>query len=191
MPVRSVIVVAVTVALSGALALPAYADTPPTPALASNSITVELTNGGLFATVSDSAKTLAPATAPSLTHAADSVNYTVKLQDFAVGDARRGATTWAATVTISDLAVGTTSQAISATAVTLNSAAITAGIAGSSTPYLNQAVTPTAANVAKALAGTTVELGNNTYAWTQTLVVSVPSTALVGTYTGTITNSVA
>jgi hypothetical protein len=34
-------------------------------------------------------------------------------------------------------------------------------------------------------------VGNNTTTWNPTLIVTIPSTAVAGTYTGTVTHSVA
>jgi len=101
---------------------------------------------------------------------------------------------WTATVTSSDFTTGegTADETISKSNVSYWSGAATATsgtavmVPGQATALLAQALS--ASRTAFSATGT---VGNNSATWNPTIVVSIPADAVVGTYEGTITHSIA
>ena len=109
---------------------------------------------------------------------------------------QRGAllTSWTASVTSTDFTTGTATAAetIAKAAVAYASGAATATVGtGVFTP--GQATTPLAQalSVSRTAFAATAAVGNNSATWNPTVVVTIPATAVVGTYSGTITHSAA
>jgi hypothetical protein len=109
---------------------------------------------------------------------------TGSLGPVSVTDNRGGVSSWIATATSTPFTGigGSSSTAVSYTAGTVNETGTITVADGTATT-----LTATAANV---VAPTTVS-GNNTASWAPTLNVSMPTSALADTYTGTVTTSVA
>lgn len=122
-------------------------------------------------------------------------NLTGQLGTVTVTDARASLTaSWTASVATTTFVTGgaTAAETISKSAVSYASGAATSttGVGvftpGQATPVLAAALT-TQQTAFTLTAGT----GNNTAAWNPSLVIAVPAAAVAGTYTGTITHSVA
>lgn len=171
--IRNSFVVAGSVVLVGAMALPAGA--APSSDTAS---TVTVTGGGLAIT--------APATA-SLGSAAPGATATANLAGVQVSDTRAGTIGWTAAVISTDL-TGTISGA-----ATIPAAAARYTPSGVATVTGIAVVTPTTQSnltTAKAVQTATAVVGNNTATWSAALSVVIPGGALADTYSGTLTHSV-
>ena len=101
---------------------------------------------------------------------------------------------WTATVSSTDFTTGggTAAETIAKANVSYWSglATSTSGV-GVFTPGQATAVQAQSLSVPRTAFTLTAGTGNNTAAWNPTLVVSVPAAAVGGTYTGTVTHSVA
>ena len=102
--------------------------------------------------------------------------------------------TWTATVSSTDFTTGgaTADETIAKGQVTYWSGAATA-TSGTAvfTPGQATSANAQALSVARTAFSATAIVGNNSASWNPTLTVNVPATAVTGTYTGTITHSVA
>jgi hypothetical protein len=67
----------------------------------------------------------------------------------------------------------------------------TSGIGGSFTPGQATSADKVSLSISRTALSATGRIGNNTAAWNPTNIINIPSTAVVGLYTGTITHSVA
>jgi len=102
--------------------------------------------------------------------------------------------TWTASVTSSDFTTGdeTAAETITNAGVAYASGAATAttGVGvftpGQATTALRQAL-----SAQRTAFAATAAVGNNSVSWNPTIVVTIPSAAVVGTYAGTITHSAA
>jgi hypothetical protein len=113
-----------------------------------------------------------------------------------VSDTRGNLTaTWTATVTATQFTTGTATpaQTIPASALSYWSgpATSTTGINLTATPGQLTAAQAQSLSTARTAFSVLLAVGNNTVAWNPTVVVTVPASAVAGTYTGTITHSVA
>jgi hypothetical protein len=144
---------------------------------ADTTTTFSLTSGSLSVT--------APASASLSGAATGSATVSGSLGTISISDLRGGTTAWglsAASTTFVGPGAGSTS-----TGVSFNTGAST-GSTGTVTPTSTGATS--IMTVAAVAAGTAVS-GNNTVSFAPDLTVSLPGTALVGAYTGTVTTSVA
>ncbi|ADP81742.1 hypothetical protein [Frankia inefficax] len=157
---------------------------------ATTTVTFTLTGGAL--TIS------APATANLGTAAVGTATLSGSLGAVTVTDARGALLgTWTASVFSTNFTTGggTPSETIAATAV--NYASLTAtSTTGTAVFTPGQATVGLAAPLGTTAPGltafsATAIVGNNTATWNPTLVVNIPSAAVAGTYTGTVTHSVA
>ncbi|MEV6862025.1 hypothetical protein AB0M44_13615 [Streptosporangium subroseum] len=170
-------VMAAAAALAAAFALPAAA--APT---GDTIVTFEITAGTLDITV--------PATADLGAVAAGATSVSGQLGAVTVTDTRGALdATWTATVSSTSFTTGgaTAAETIPASAVTYTPGAATA-TSGTAT------FTPgTAADLATPITAfsATAIVGNNSATWNPTITVALPPAAVAGTYTGTITHSVA
>jgi len=102
--------------------------------------------------------------------------------------------TWTTTVSSSDFVTGggTAAETISAAAVTYWSGPATAssGVATRTPGQANAAAAQTLDTPRTAFSATLIT-GNNSTSWNPTVTVNVPSAVVAGSYTGTITHSVA
>ncbi len=166
----------VAVIMSGAmLSLVALA---PTAHAADTTTTFSLTAGGLSVS--------APSSAALSSAATGSTTLSGSLGTVQVTDARGGTAGWSASATSSSF-TGTGLSVIANSAVDYST-----GLATTSGTVVatSGAATPTAmGSPVTAFTGTVVE-GNNTVSWAPTLRVNLPSNALAGNYSGTITHSV-
>lgn len=108
----------------------------------------------------------------------------------------RGAllTSWTASVTSSDFTTGTETadETIAAANVAYWSGASTASSGvGVFTPGQLTALLKEALSSSRTAFAATAAVGNNSAAWNPTVVVTIPSDAVVGAYSGTITHSAA
>jgi hypothetical protein len=112
-----------------------------------------------------------------------------------VTDTRAALTaTWTATVSATSFTTGggTPAETIPASAVTYWSGPATATIGvGTFIPGQPNADDATSLTESATAFTLTEGTGNNSATWDPTLVVSVPSSGVAGTYTGTVTHSVA
>ena len=109
------------------------------------------------------------------------------LGNVTVTDARGGTTPWSAKAASTTFTNGGTGAGLTeSTAVTYNSGTVTTTGISVIGPKGAVALNATAAEV---VAPDSV-VGNNTAQWNPTLTVTLPSSSLVGSYTGTITTSV-
>lgn len=163
---RISLVVAVSAALVGSVALPATA--------ADTGITVTVQGGGLAIN--------APGAA-ALGSIAPGANANVTLTGVAVTDTRAGTLGWQAQVIMTALTVS--GQTIPASAATYTAAAATVNGTATVTPAAPVADLTTAKTVQTA----TAVSGNNDATWNATLNIAVPAGALAGDYTATLTHS--
>jgi hypothetical protein len=169
---------AVAGGILGGLALLAANALPASAATSGDTITTfSLTGGELAVSVAASA---------ALTNGASgAASVSGTLGSVSVTDARGGTTGWTAsavTTAFAHTGGGTTASGVSYNAgVVTETGDVTATSAGAT------ALTAEAAAVVTASAVT----GNNSGSWNPTLTVALPSNALAGDYTGTITTSVA
>jgi hypothetical protein len=102
--------------------------------------------------------------------------------------------TWTASVSSTDFTTGgaTANETVAKGQVTYWSGAATAS-SGTAVflPGQAAAVNAQALNVARTAFSASAIVGNNSASWNPTLIVNVPAAAVAGTYTGTITHSVA
>jgi len=154
--------------------------------------------GGTLDIVSPADLSLTPITA-----SAPGTDITAQMGVVAVTDSRAATdATWAATVTSTDFVTpgGLASQTIAAALVDYWSGVRLGGGTGNGTFTEAQTLAADAEALANAPTAPAVGLlafshtggsGNNTASWNPTLNVNVPLTSAVGTYTGTVTHSVA
>jgi hypothetical protein len=156
------------------------------PASAGTTTTFSITSGALSVTAPSSV---------ALSDVAPGGNATGALGPVSVADARASLTgAWTASVVSSAFTTGggTTAETIPATAVTYWSglATSTSGL-GVFVPGQLTALNAVAINAPQTAFSRALSVGNSTAAWSPTVTVAVPATAVVGTYTGTITHSIA
>jgi hypothetical protein len=177
---RFIIVAGVGVAVAASSVAPAHAE--------DTDVTFELTAaGGLSIS--------APATADLGSAATNAGALSGSLGTVTVTD-ERGAllATWTAAVSSTDFTTGggTEAETIAASDVSYWSGLATAtsgtvvAVPGQLTALLAQDL-----GTARTAFSTTAAVGNNSVSWNPTVVVAVPAAAVVGTYSGTITHSVA
>ncbi|MCB8913381.1 WxL domain-containing protein [Rhodococcus rhodochrous] len=111
------------------------------------------------------------------------------LGDVTVTDARGSQAGWGVTVSSSSFVVdGVAENPTTIPATAVDYAPGTPTETGTITATGTDA---TGLDTAKSVMAGTAAQGNNTASWTPTLTVTLPSDALAGTYTGTVTTSVA
>jgi hypothetical protein len=174
---RFLIIGTVTTLAVGLGAAPAAADTTVTFAITSGSLTISV-----------------PAT-KALGSVAPGASATAQLGAVTVTDLRAMASaSWTATVSSTDFTTGgaTPAETIPATAVSYWSGpATTSTSTATRTPGQATVTDAAAISTSTTAFALTAGSGNSTTAWNPTLIVDTPSTALAGTYTGTVTHSVA
>ena len=172
------LLLATTLALA-ALALPAAADTTTT--------TFTLSGGALSISVPASKNLGSAATGAS--------TLSSQLGTVTVTDERGAlAGSWTATVASTDFTTGgaTTDETVAKSSVTYWSGAATS-TSGTAVRVPGQATSANAQALgsSRTAFSATGVIGNNTTAWNPTLTVNIPSAAVAGTYSGTVTHSVA
>lgn len=160
-------------------ALPAHADTTTT--------TFTLSAGALSISV--------PASKDLGTTATGSASLSAQLGAVTVTDARGAlGETWTATVSSTDFTTGaaTSEETIAKASVSYWSGAATAAT-GTAVRVPGQLLAGNAQSLStsRTAFSASATVGNNTTTWNPTLVVTIPSTAVAGTYSGTVTHSVA
>lgn len=175
---KALLVTTASLGLIAGLALPANA--------ADTTTTFSLTSGALSVTAPSSA---------TLGSGAIGGTIATQLGAVAVNDARGAlVAAWTATAVSSAFKTGTLTAAetIAATRVKYWSGAATA-TSGASTALPGQTTTANAVviDTAKTAFSLTAGVGNNSSTWNPTVEVNVPATAVAGSYSGTITHSVA
>jgi hypothetical protein len=161
------------------LALPAQADDTTT--------TFTLSAGPLAISV--------PASASLGTAATGSASLTAQLGAVTVSDTRGAlGEDWTATVSSTDFTTGaaTSDETIGKGSVAYWSGAATAtsGVAVR-VPGQLLAVNAQSLSTSRTAFSATATVGNNSTTWNPTLVVTIPAAAVAGTYSGTVTHSVA
>jgi hypothetical protein len=148
---------------------------PASAAAGDTTTTFALTGGALSVSVA--------ATAALTNGNTSSTSVTGQLGPVQVTDARGGTAAWSAFATSTTFTdgAGSVSTGVSYTAGAITTTGTVVILPGTATP-----LNATAAKIA----GPTAVVGNNTASWNPTLTVSLPTDALVGTYTGTIHTSV-
>ncbi|MFD5276345.1 hypothetical protein ACFWIX_02160 [Pseudarthrobacter sp. NPDC058362] len=165
--------VATTTVLVAAMAVPSSAATS-----SDTATTVVVTGGGLSIT--------APATA-ALSDAAPSSTATANIAGVQVTDTRAGTIGWSATVRSTDFTPsvgGAGSIPATAAAYIPSGMASVTGLAVVTPSSQSDLSTP------KTVQTATMVVGNNAASWTAAFQVAIPSTAVAGTYSGTLTHSV-
>jgi hypothetical protein len=157
--------------------------------------TAEL-NGGAQLTIVPATGTLSisvPATA-GLGSAAPGGTVSAAIGSVTVSD-QRGATagTWTATVSATNF---TTGSATPAQTITTSNVFYWSGPATSTTGTVTDTPGQSSASAKQSLSSsrtafTSTGSGNNSATWNPTVVVTIPAAAVTGTYTGTVTHSVA
>ncbi len=136
----------------------------------------------------------APATA-SLGSSAPGANLSGQLGNVTVTDARANlVASWTATVSTTDFTTGggTASETIGKANVSYWSGGTTAHTGTAVfTPGQATAATAVALSSPQTAFTATAGVGNNSATWDPTLIIAVPAAAVAGTYTGTVTHSVA
>ena len=178
--VGSAVLVAATAA---ALVVPTAAQAAP----GDTTVTFILSAGALSITT--------PATAALGSAAVGAATITAQLGAVTVTDARGlllGAWTTAVTATSFTTGTATTPETLPNSAVAYWSglATATTGL-GVGIPGQTAAVNTQALSTSRTAFSKTAGVGNNSSAWNPTLIVTVPAEAVAGTYTGTVTHSVA
>jgi type IV secretory pathway TrbL component len=178
---KTLLVATASLGLLGGLALPATAATT-----GDTTTTFSLTAGGLALTAPTSA---------ALGAGAIGADVSASLGSVSVSDARGALlAAWTATAVATDFKTGTNTAAetVGAALVDYWSGASTASTGTAvAAPGQLLAANAVAINAAKTAFSLTAGVGNNSTTWAPTLVVNVPSTAVAGAYSGTITHSVA
>jgi hypothetical protein len=173
--------------VTGALVVTAIAASPAPAALAADTpTTFGITAGGLGVAV--------PASA-NLGSAAPGASATSQLGVVTVTDDRAALTAaWTATVTSTSFTTGgaTPAETIANSALSYWSGPATA-TTGTGTPAPGQATSGDAVvlSTGRTAFSWSAGNGNNSATWNPTLIVAVPATAVAGTYSGTVTHSVA
>ncbi len=167
-----------TIACIGGLALPAHA--------ASTDTTFSLTAGSLSVSVPSS---FALGSASTGTATLSGSLGTVAVTD------DRGATlgTWSVSVSASDFTTGgaTSNETIAKAQVDYwSGAATTTGVAVF-LPGQAAAINKQALSAARTAYSASAVVGNNTASWSPTVTLNIPAAAVAGSYTGTITHSLA
>jgi hypothetical protein len=177
---RKRLALALTIASAGSLVMLAA------PADAAQGVTFTLTAGSLL--VSDpSAKSIGSVATGSATVSSDLGNVTVT--------DGRGALlgTWTATVSSTDFTTGaaTSNETIAKASVDYFSGPSTAS-SGTAVFVPGQVLSANkqALSASRTAFSATGVVGNNSATWDPTLVVNIPSAAVAGTYSGTVTHSV-
>ena len=175
---RTILVIAITAAAGSAMAGAATADT---------ATTFSITSSGTLSVT-------APATA-TLSSAAPGGTASGSLGAVSVADSRAALIgTWTATVSSTAFTTGggTAAETVPAANVSYWSglATATTGV-GTFVPGQATSLLAVAIDSSKTAFSRTVGTGNSTAAWNPTLVVTIPAAAVAGTYTGTVTHSVA
>lgn len=162
---RVSLVVAVSAALAGSVALPATA--------ADTGVTVTVPNGGISITAPVAAAfgSMVPGT-----------NANVALSAVTVTDSRAGTAGWGAQIAMTALVSGVNTIPASVATYTPAAAAVTG------TATVTQA-TVTGLGTAASVQTATGVSGNNQAIWDATLNIAVPAGALAGAYTATLTHS--
>jgi hypothetical protein len=140
-------------------------------------------------TVSSGALSMSAPASASLGSAAPGGTASGSLGTVTVTDLRALlATYWGATAAASTFVTGggTGNQVVAASAVTYTPGTVTTTGTVTATP-----TTITMSSIAQTVVAGTSASGNNTASWNPTIAVVVPAQAVGGTYTGTITQSVA
>ncbi len=178
---KTLLVATASLGLLGGLALPATAATT-----GDTTTTFSLTAGGLNLS--------APASA-ALGAGAIGANVSAPLGSVTVSDARGAlVAAWTATAVATNFTTGgaTAAETVDKTLVDYWSGLSTASTGTAvATPGQILAANAVAMNAGKTAYSLTAGVGNNSTTWAPTLVVKVPSTAVAGSYSGTITHSVA
>ena len=177
---RFVIVAGVGVAVAAASYTPAHAE--------DTDVTFELTGAGGLAIS-------APATADLGSAATNAGTLSGSLGTVTVTD-ERGAllATWTASVSSTDF---TTGGATSAETIAASDVSYWSGLATATTgtvvavPGQLDALLAQDLGASRTAFSTSSAVGNHSVSWNPTMVVAIPAAAVVGTYTGTITHSVA
>ncbi|HEU5425333.1 MAG TPA: hypothetical protein VFU74_00580 [Actinocrinis sp.] len=175
-------------AIASLLALISLSAAVPADAASSGGTTTtfDVTSGALSASV--------PATA-SLGSGGPGTSISAQLGAVTITDDRALLTAaWTATATSSSFTTGggTTPETIANTAISYWSGPATATTGtGTFTPGQANAGAAQAMGAAVTAFALTAGVGNNVATWNPTIVVTVPAAAVGGTYTGTITHSVA
>lgn len=155
------------------------------------STTFTLTGGALSVSVPASANLTSSQT---INTAVNATSLTGQLGSTTVADSRgQLIATWAASVDGTDFTTGTASASETVVDDNVSYWAGAATFTGVVTPVPGQLTALDAQNLGQsrtAMSGT-LGVGNNTATWNPTLIVSVPAGNVAGTYTGTITHSVA
>jgi hypothetical protein len=142
----------------------------------STTVTFTVTAGALSMTV--------PATA-TLGSGAPGTTITAAIGSCTVSDLRAlAAASWTVTAAETNFANG--ANTVPATAATYTPGTVTTTGTITATPS-----TVTLSNSAQTVVAGTAGVGNNTASWNPTIGVAVPASAVGGTYTGTLTQSVA
>ena len=173
----------VTIALVGM----ATAVSPAPAAMAADTTTTfGITAGGLAVAV--------PAAA-NLGSAGPGASVTSQLGAVTVTDDRAALNaTWTATVSATSFTTGgaTATETIANSALSYWSGPATATTGtGTATPGQPTAASAVVLSTGQTAFSWVAGSGNNTAAWNPTLIVAVPATAVAGTYSGTVTHSVA
>jgi hypothetical protein len=165
--------------LAGAAALMASTAMPASAAAGDTTTTFVLSGDGISVAVQANATLTAGKTGAA--------SVSGSLGDVTVTDLRGGTTNWntSATSTTFTSVNGTTTS--TSTGVSYNGGSITTSGTSAVPPATAKSLTATPVVVV----GPAEVSGNNTATWNPTLTVSLPATALTGTYTGTVNTSVA
>jgi hypothetical protein len=146
-------------------------------------------------TLDAGALTISAPASSSLGHGAAGTALSAALGPVTVNDGRALLTaSWVATASSTDFTTGggTPAETISKANVSYWSgpATSTTGV-GVFTPGQLTALLATSLSAPRTAFTLTLGVGNNSATWNPTLIVNLPSAAVAGTYTGTITHSVA
>lgn len=169
---RVSLVVAVSAAIAGSVALPATA----APTAADTAVTVVVPSGDLTMSAPTTAGlgTVAPGSPASVTLTAVSVT-----------DTRAGTLGWQAQVTMGDLVGGTNPAHI----ILASAATYTPGVAAVNGTALVGETTATGLSTPTTVQEATGVSGNNDATWDASLSIQVPTDALADSYSATLTHS--
>ena len=174
-------------AFSGALIVSATAGAAYAATSGDTTTTFSVTGGALAITV--------PPSIVSLGSGSPGTHITAQLGSVQVTDARAQLTAaWTSSVTATNFATGggTAPETITNAAVSYWSgpATATTGL-GTFTPGQANAAAAVTLATSRTAFTLTAGVGDNSASWNPTLIISVPAAAVAGTYTGTVTHSVA
>lgn len=162
----------------------------------STTLSVAVDTGSLAIDVSTAATAVTLAASGGATSILPGASVSGSLGTTSVDDTRGSSTGWTASIAAGNFVSGANTIPVGNASVTVTALAnttlpTTCGLGGVLTfPVAAQALTTTAAQVAQCAGVNGAVVGTSAADWTSTVTLTIPSNAVSGTYTSTVTQSV-